>query len=255
VIYLGYGNIAPKTQAGMVVTMLYAIAGIPLTLLAITNLGRMLATVFRFIYKNVCCVIFGLMSNSRQSKATLAQQQETATSSHQTTPHKSANGNYSETMNLESNKMPCEVYEEAAEAVHTDAAASRWRPRLPIVEFVTDMDEIQKVSVPISVSLALIVGYVALGSLLFGLCEGWDYLVASYFCFITLSTIGFGDYVPGTSLDAAASQEKMVLCALYLVFGLAMLAMCFDLMQEEARNKFDSLGRRLGLIDDKDDDD
>ena len=111
------------------------------------------------------------------------------------------------------------------------------------------MDAIQKVSVPISVSFALMVGYIALGALLFSLCEDWEYLVASYFCFVTLSTIGFGDYVPGTSLDASASQEKMVLCALYLVFGLAVLAMCFELMQEEAKNKFRSLGRWLGLIE------
>jgi len=119
-------------------------------------------------------------------------------------------------------------------------------------QLITDMDEIQKVSVPITVSFALMVGYIALGALLFSLCENWEYLVASYFCFVTLSTIGFGDYVPGTSLDASASQEKMVLCALYLVFGLALLAMCFDLMQEEAKNKFRSLGRRLGLIEEND---
>ena len=129
-----------------------------------------------------------------------------------------------------------------------DDDVSKPRRRCPF-QLITDMDEIQKVHVPISVSFALMVGYIAVGALLFSFCEGWEYLVASYFCFVTLSTIGFGDYVPGTSLDASASQEKMVLCALYLVFGLAVLAMCFDLMQEEAKNKFRSLGRRLGLIE------
>lgn len=129
---------------------------------------------------------------------------------------------------------------------HDDASVPR--RRCPF-RLITDVDEIQKVHVPISVSFALMVGYIGVGALLFSYCEDWGYLVASYFCFVTLSTIGFGDYVPGTSLDASASQEKMVLCALYLVFGLALLAMCFDLMQEEAKNKFRSLGRRLGLIE------
>ena len=66
--------------------------------------------------------------------------------------------------------------------------------------------------------------------------------------FITLSTIGFGDYVPGTSLHAD-SQGKMVLCALYLIVGLALLAMCFDLMQEEVRRKFRTLGIKIGLFE------
>jgi len=55
---VGYGHIAPKTSAGMVVTMFYAIVGIPLTLLTITNLGRMLATAFRFLYHNIFSIVF-----------------------------------------------------------------------------------------------------------------------------------------------------------------------------------------------------
>ena len=103
---------------------------------------------------------------------------------------------------------------------------------------------------PITVSLVLIGGYLAVGALLFTLWENhWSYLVGFYFCFITLSTIGFGDYVPGTSLDAWASQAKLVICALYLLVGLALIAMCFDLMQEQARSQFRELGRRLRLID------
>jgi len=108
---------------------------------------------------------------------------------------------------------------------------------------------IVQVSVPIYISLLLMTGYIMLGAFLFALSEGWNTLVAAYFCFITLSTIGFGDYVPGTSLDPYSSQ-KMVACALYLVCGMALMAMCFNLMQEEATNKIRRLGRRLGLLSD-----
>jgi len=106
------------------------------------------------------------------------------------------------------------------------------------------------VSVPIYVSLLLMSGYIMLGAFLFAQIEGWDRLVAAYFCFITLSTIGFGDYVPGSSLDPYRSQ-KMVACALYLVCGMALMAMCFNLMQEEATNKIRRLARRLGLVSDQ----
>lgn len=103
--------------------------------------------------------------------------------------------------------------------------------------------------VPVTVSLLLVIGYLALGALLFTLWErDWTYLVGFYFCFVTLSTIGFGDYVPGTSLDAWASQAKLVLCALYLLVGLSLIAMCFDLMQEQAKRHFRELARRLRLI-------
>ena len=64
----------------------------------------------------------------------------------------------------------------------------------------------EEVHVPLYVSLLVLIGYVLLGALLFGLWEPeWDVLVGSYFCFVTLSTIGFGDVVPGTSLDAWSS--------------------------------------------------
>ena len=96
------------------------------------------------------------------------------------------------------------------------------------------------VHVPLYVSLLLLAGYVLLGALLFGLWEPeWNVLVGSYFCFVTLSTIGFGDYVPGTSLDAWSSTPKLVLCSLYVVCGLALLAMCFELMQDQVREVAD----------------
>jgi hypothetical protein len=107
----------------------------------------------------------------------------------------------------------------------------------------------KSVSVPISVSFLLIAGYILSGAVLFTLWEtNWDYLEGTYFCFITLTTIGFGDFVPGTTEDAWNNQQKLVLCALYLLFGLALIAMCFDLMQEEVRNKVRRLGTKLGLF-------
>ena len=56
--------------------------------------------------------------------------------------------------------------------------------------------------------------------------------------------------MPGTSINNWDSQEKLVLVALYLLFGLALCAMCFDLMQEEARNKVRYVGKKLGLVKD-----
>jgi hypothetical protein len=107
----------------------------------------------------------------------------------------------------------------------------------------------ERVTVPITLCIMLMAGYIFGGAVLFTLWEqDWDYLIGSYFCFVTLSTIGFGDFVPGTSMDSWSSQEKQVLCTMYLLFGLAFIAMCFELMQEEVRAKFVWLGTKMGIF-------
>ena len=108
------------------------------------------------------------------------------------------------------------------------------------------------VRVPIMVCLVIVVAYIILGASLFAVWEGWGYFDSSYFCFITLSTIGFGDFVPGYDHKMWGNQAKRVSCTLYLLFGLALLAMCFELIQSECRQKFNDLARALGFAVDDD---
>ena len=53
-----------------------------------------------------------------------------------------------------------------------------------------DDDEEEKISVPLTVTMGLIGGYLFMGSVLFSVWEGWDWLKSAYYCFITISTIG-----------------------------------------------------------------
>jgi len=84
---------------------------------------------------------------------------------------------------------------------------------------------------------------------------------AAYYCFITISTIGFGDVVP--SLTKPEDQYKLIAVCTYMLFGMATLSMCFTLVQDQMAAKFRMLGQKCGLLsrfkrksdDDEDDED
>ncbi len=69
--------------------------------------------------------------------------------------------------------------------------------------------------------MAVIGVYIFLGALVFGVWEKWTSMEASYFCYITISTIGFGDLVPGAMHFAdETDQLKMIAAAFYMLFGI-----------------------------------
>lgn len=106
--------------------------------------------------------------------------------------------------------------------------------------------------VPILLVLAFVVAYLMVGAACFNAWEGWNLLDSAYFCFITLSTIGLGDLTPGKSLEAERSYEsghgQLIFCCLYLVLGLAIIAMSFNLVQEEVVAKVKDIARHMGII-------
>uniref|UniRef100_A0A8C5MKS4 2P domain potassium channel Talk-1 n=1 Tax=Leptobrachium leishanense TaxID=445787 RepID=A0A8C5MKS4_9ANUR len=68
--------------------------------------------------------------------------------------------------------------------------------------------------------------------MIFSYVEGWSYGEGFYFAFITLSTIGFGDYVLGTDPNKQYISVYRSLAALWIIFGLAWLALVFALLAD-----------------------
>ena len=90
--------------------------------------------------------------------------------------------------------------------------------------------------VPVHISLILATLYILFGAIMFKFWEdNWSHFESAYFCFITLRTIGFGDFVPGFTDKDWDNQVKQIACSLYLLIGLSTLAMCFELMEQSGK--------------------
>ena len=64
----GYGHIAPKTPVGKIVTIFYAIVGIPITVICGSNIGDAMAHAFRFCYWKICCYVYVKKTKKRRKK-------------------------------------------------------------------------------------------------------------------------------------------------------------------------------------------
>ncbi|KAM4621360.1 potassium channel subfamily K member 2 [Polymixia lowei] len=77
----------------------------------------------------------------------------------------------------------------------------------------------------ISAVLSILIGcliFLAVPTVVFQEVEEWSFLEALYFVVITLTTVGFGDYVPGGGREGALLFKPLVW--LWIVFGLAYFA-------------------------------
>ncbi|UJR15105.1 hypothetical protein I4U23_002071 [Adineta vaga] len=107
-------------------------------------------------------------------------------------------------------------------------------------------DDDEEMSVPLLVTVFVIPLYLTLGAILFTIWEEWSFLNSFYFCFITITTIGFGDFVPGASLKVEAEKGKLISAAVYILFGLVLIAMCVNLMKEQLSQKVKRVANKLG---------
>lgn len=95
------------------------------------------------------------------------------------------------------------------------------------VNFVLQASEINLICVVTTLSCLTIAG----GAAAFSRYEGWSYFDSIYYCFITLTTIGFGDMVALQKDNALNKKPEYVMFALiFILFGLAIVAASLNLL-------------------------
>ncbi|CAF2624045.1 unnamed protein product [Rotaria sp. Silwood2] len=229
---IGYGNITPMTWEGQICCICYATIGIPIFLLCVANISGVLGEMFRLLYSKVLCKPCHMIKKRRANahKAKIEEESGMNIDRMDSGGWKIHDNNNNNTIKKPANHAMNETDIDDEEQLHN--------PR---------------VTVPLTITMLIIAAYIWAGSLIFHSFEQWSMTQAGYFCFITLATIGFGDFVPGQRKDDPNAGAKLFLGAIYVFIGMAILAMCFDLMQEEIVAKFRWLGRKIGIIE-KDED-
>ena len=104
--------------------------------------------------------------------------------------------------------------------------------------------------IPLWICGVLVIGYIVGGAFLFTSWEKWTFLDSAYFCFITLTTIGFGDFVPKAE-QKENTELSIILCSVYLIFGMSLLVMTFNLVQQRVVDQVRRMAQKLGIIRDE----
>lgn len=77
-------------------------------------------------------------------------------------------------------------------------------------------------------------------------------MLFTQFCFYYFK--GFGDFVPAQN-NKKEPTWSIAMCSIYLLFGIALLAMSFNLVQEEFIAKVKNVARQLGILKEEEMDD
>ncbi len=207
------------------------------------NISSILGDIFRFVYSILlrciccCCRIYGRNKRRQNSRKKSSNEQDMEYVGATTVDPSWPEAHHQHHVNREN----FNDYEDDSDEDLDDEIDEVWR----------HMEN----RVPILVVMAVIVGYIYLGAIMFSNTEGWTILISVYFCYISLATIGFGDYVckkiyyrdflfviydlikvPGITSNSTSGIRFLGAC-LYIVIGLAILAMCFDLIKESIVDK------------------
>lgn len=249
----GYGEIYPVTETGRVACIIYAMLGIPLMLLVISDVGDILAMLVSNAYQRLhsSCrrLHFQLWSfcKSRESGTTheciYIYSQDIVVSkpldirkvmlTQSSVKEKSTQ--FLKKIAIFESIIAREKFGQKGPLSRTCSCPElNQMPPVPLGfkmwDFNTIGQEMEKLNVPFMLILLVVFAYILSWALILPLWEkDLNRFEAFYFCFITLTTIGFGDIVP-------KHPKYFMLTFLFIITGMAIMSMAFKLGQSRIIN-------------------
>ncbi|KAK4878356.1 hypothetical protein RN001_010862 [Aquatica leii] len=226
---IGYGSIAPRTTLGKAVTIGYAILGIPLTLLYLSSVGSILSRIARGVFSRAlccclcsncgyCCYDEKRMAEKEKKMKRKRQQKELQQQLALQEPFY-VRANPTITQNATHNNLHSPVKDESMSEADNESKASMHG---------------LSILAPVLLCLIIMFIYICLGTFALYNLQNWSVLDGFYFCFMSLTTIGFGDMVPGFEIyNQSYSEITVWFCSLYIMSGMALTAMCFSVVHDE----------------------
>ncbi|CAH2238871.1 TWiK family of potassium channels protein 12-like [Pararge aegeria] len=237
---IGYGNIAPRTILGKGVTIAYALVGIPLTLVYLSSVGSLLSKMARSVFSRaLCCCLCSNCGYCCYDERRMAEKERRMKLKRQ----------QEETLNSQdTSKTPTEECYVLKTDSQRDSSLSE-RPTTSTVkdDVISWPDTDSKLSMhglsilaPVFLCLAAIFIYISFGAIVLYNLDNMSIVDGFYFCFMALSTIGFGNIIPGMSYTTingvryyTINSTVLWFCSAYTLMGLALTAMCFGVIHDE----------------------
>lgn len=135
--------------------------------------------------------------------------------------------------------MPKDSDLERAQAASPNSSQRGPNSETPTTPMPPEMIIDDEFNLPITLALSILIAYVLCGATVYSFWEEWSFFESCYFVFVSMSTIGFGDYVPKHPM-------RMMASIIYLIFGLSLTSMCINVVQVKLSNSFRHASAKIG---------
>ncbi|EEB17213.1 conserved hypothetical protein [Pediculus humanus corporis] len=179
---IGYGHISPSTTTGRAITIIYAIFGIPMFLILLADFGKLFTRGIKFLWAFVRRLYY--TGSCRRVRKTAPVQE--MMKGVQIVYDFAKTRKFSGTAGMEKTPNHLRPPDLNLQGIPETPGTPNW----------SNYEIDDEFNLPISVAISILLIYIFLGAFLYWMWEDWSFFESFYFVFISMSTIGFGDFVP-----------------------------------------------------------